>query len=319
MNIEFRTPNIECRNKCQLLAALLTRAANARLFRNSIFIFLLPAHLLAQGPLDGFLKGRGVLDLAPTYSATSARTFLAAGGARYALPYRGSLLSIFAEYGLSRRLDLVATGAYVFTSVRSGLQDGGLYAKYRPYYGNLGAPGKLGVLVATGLAFPLSDYEPTAAGAIGQKAVVLPGRLIVQWETPPGLFLNLTGGYNWRLDRLAAVDVARIRSTRPDYAPAPPASFATFLVKLGYPMAHYYFDAWIEWQATRGGADFVPDVVDLPQAYGVSYTQVGGTVFYNDQARFGLVVSGGYIVRGRNTSKLGRISVGCVVKLGARP
>lgn len=280
-----------------------------------LFLSLLSAHFLSgQGPLDGFLKGKGVLDLAPSFSFNSAGDFAGANGQNFEVPYRGSLLSVFAEYGLSQRLDLVGTAAYVFTSSQSGLQDGSLLVKYRPVYLDWGSSGRLGALLGAGLSFPLSNYEPTVSGALGQKAVVAPVRLILQWESPIGLFVNLTGGYNWRLDRLREPDIAAVRQARPDYQPIEPADFSTLLFKIGFPAAHFYLDAWLERQYTIGGNDYVPDLPDLPQAYGVSYTQVGGTVFYSESGKNGFFLSGGYILGGRNTSRMLRVTAGLVFK-----
>ncbi len=273
---------------------------------------------VAQGPLDGYLKGKGVLDLAPSFSFNSARKFDGANNQTFDTPYRGSLLSLFGEYGVSEKFDLVATASVAFTENQSGLQDGGVYVKYRPFYEELGKMGRLGVLFGTGASFPLSDYEPTATGALGQKAVVVPARLIVQWETPLGIFFNLSGGYNWRLDDLQDADIAVIRLVRPNYQPTKPQDFSTLLFKLGLPAKHYYLDAWVERQFTSGGADYVVNVVDLPQAYGVSYTQIGGTAFYSESGKNGVYLSSGYILGGRNTSRIFRVTLGAVLKIGGR-
>ena len=65
--------------------------------------------LSAQGPLDGYLKGKGKLDIATSFSYMNAKDFEGAQGILYNEPYRGYLLSIFAEYGVTDRFDLVAT------------------------------------------------------------------------------------------------------------------------------------------------------------------------------------------------------------------
>lgn len=283
--------------------------------RYFLLLCLLSGQLYAQGPLDGYMKGKGVLDLAPSFSFNRAESFEGAAGQSYAEPYKGQMLSLFAEYGLSSRLDLVATAAAVFTPLQSGLQDGGLFVKYRPLYAPMGKAGKLGLVLGAGAAFPIGAYEPTATGALGQRAVTLPGRLILQWETPIGLFLNLTGGHHFRVDKLREADVRRIRQDRPDYEPVAPQDFSTLLVKIGFPAKHYYLDGWVEWQHTSGGADYVPNVPDLAQAYGVSYTQVGGTAYYSDNGRTGFFLSGGYILNGRNTSRILRLTFGMVFKM----
>ena len=270
-----------------------------RLRTASFSAFLLSAATLsAQGPLDGYLKGKGVLDLVPSFSFLSARQFNGAPGETYDLQYRGNLLSLFAEYGLTERLDIVATVPYVFTSTQSGFQDGGMYLKYRPVYKNLPDAGKIGLLIGAGYSFPLSDYQPVAEGALGLRAQQLPAYLIAQWESPFGLFVNATGGYTRRFDRLRDSDVALVRQTRPDYQPEQPPHFTTFLLRIGFPAARYYLDAWIERRQTRGGANYQPNVPDLPQAYGVSYTQIGGTAYYSENGKTGFILSGAYIPGG---------------------
>jgi len=270
--------------------------------------------LAAQGPLDGYLKGKGTLDLVPSFSFNTAKTFAGANNLLYNEPFRGNNLSIFAEYGLTDNFDLVANGSYIFTEAQNGLQDGGLFVKYRPVYADLGHSGKLGILMGLGATFPMSNYEVIAAGALGQKAVTVPAKLIVQYETPIGFFLNLTGGYNWRLDQLRESDITAVRRLRPDFEPTDPVNFATFLFKAGFPTKHFYVDAWIEQQITRGGANYTPKIVDLPQAYGVSYTQAGGTLYYSDNGRTGFFISGGHIFSGSNVSKITRITAGLVLK-----
>lgn len=285
--------------------------------RITALLFLcLVSKALAQGPLDGYLKGKGVLDLAPSISRNRASEFVGAGGAHYDAPFQGTMLSLFAEYGLTKKIDLVGTAAYMFTETQNGLQDGGLWVKYRPFYLENAKNGRLGVLFGSGLMFPISDYAPTATGALGQKAVTMPLRAIAQWETPIGLFINLSGGYNWRFDRLQDADIATVRRVRPDYQPTTPRPFSTFLFKVGFPAKHFYADAWWEWQHTHGGVDYQPNVPDLPQAYGVSYTQIGGTLYYSDSGKNGVFLSSGYILGGRNTSRILRLTLGAVFKFG---
>ena len=272
--------------------------------------------LSAQGPLDGYMKGKGHLDLAPSFSFMSAKVFEGAQQEQYNIPYNGNLLSLFAAYGITDRFDAVASIPYVFTSNQSGLQDGGLYVKYRILKAEVQGKGRWSVIAGTGVSAPLSDYEPIAAGALGQRAVVVPGKIIVQWDTPWGPFLHLTGGYNWRLDDYSEADLNRVRSTRPDYTPPAVPSYASWLVKAGLPLQGFYADIWCEWQQTNpdDGANFAPGVTDLAQAYGVSYTQVGGTVYFSETGKRGVFLSGGKILRGRNVSRILRLTGGMVFK-----
>ncbi|MFN4079893.1 MAG: hypothetical protein ACK4NS_03240 [Saprospiraceae bacterium] len=269
----------------------------------------------AQGPLDGYLKGKGVLDLAPSFSFMSANTFAGVADARYDLPWRGSMLGLFGEYGLSERVDVVATGAYIFTAENNGLQDGSLHVKYRPFYRERENGERIGVLLATGLQFPLTRYEIINAGALGQRALIVPLALMGQWETAPGVFFHLQAAYNHRIDRLQEMDIAAVRQQRPDFQPVEPASFYTALFRVGFPARRFYTDAWVQFQHTPGGADYAPSVPDLPQSYGVSFTQIGGVLYYSENGKNGFLVSFGKIIDGRNVNLMGRITLGAVFKL----
>jgi hypothetical protein len=280
-----------------------------------LFGVFLPFTLFAQGPIDGYLKGKGKLDLAFSLSSNKSTTFFGADDTKYNEPFKGSLVSVFAEYGITKNLDVVATLPYVFTATQNGLQDGSLHLKFRPFQVKSEKRGTLDVLVAAGVSAPLSKYEPLAAGAIGQRATVVQPRLVLQWNTKMGPFFNLTAGYNLRLDDLKPEDIARIRVTRPSYEPQSPKNYTNFLFKAGIPAAKYYLDAWVEHQATKGGSNFQPMTPDLPQAYGVTYTQIGGTVYYSEKGKRGVYLSSGYIVSGRNVSKVLRLTAGVVVKM----
>jgi hypothetical protein len=130
------------------ILAHFTKYASEMLSIKAVFwtILLLDTCLSAQGPLDGYLKGKGVLDFAPSFSTMSARAFNGAQGQVYQEPFKGQMLGLFAEYGLSNNFDVVATAALVFTPTQTGLQDGGVFVKYRPLYAPLGKAGKLGIL-----------------------------------------------------------------------------------------------------------------------------------------------------------------------------
>lgn len=295
-----------------------SKIAVVRLSLVALVFVIVHCALCAQGPLDGYLKGKGVLDLAPSFSFLSGNTFVGAADDRYDLPWRGSMLGLFGEYGLSERLDIVATGAYIFTADNSGLQDGSLHVKYRSFYREREKGERIGVLLATGVQFPLARYEILNAGALGQRALVAPIALMGQWETAPGIFFHVQAAYNHRFDRLREEDIAVVRRQRPNYEPVAPASFYTALFRVGFPARRFYTDAWIQIQHTPGGADYAPNVSDLPQAYGVSFTQIGGVLYYSENGSNGFLVSFGKIIDGRNVNLMGRVTLGAVFKIRGR-
>jgi hypothetical protein len=271
--------------------------------------------LHAQGPIDGYLKGKGNFDFAPSFSINSSSTFHGANDALYNYGFRSNLIGLFGEYGVTENFDLVANAAYIFTPTQSGLQDGGIYAKYRFLKSDPNKPFRLHLLGAIGASFPLSNYRPIVSGALGTRAFSIPARLILQMETPIGLFVNFTAGYNWRLDKPSNTDIQTITLLQPDYQPLRPAPYSTYLLKVGLPRTHYYLDAWFEWQRTWGGADYDLNRLALPQTYGVDYRQIGGTFYYSDNQKLGYYLSSAGILGGRNVSQVFRITAGIVLKL----
>ena len=281
----------------------------------------LSAGAAAQGPIDGYLKARGETTLALSASATGADRFIGGDGATaFDFPFRGQLVGLYASYGLTDGLDLVASVPYVITETTAGLQDAALFAKglLRRFPLGDAAHGArtLDVLGALGVSYPLSDYEVVAAGAIGQRAQVVQPRLVAQYNQP-GFFASGIAGYNYRFDELDRERLAAIQRVRPGYRPDQPSDFLNFLLRAGVPTARLYADAWLEVQRTLGGSDFVPDVEELPQPYDVDYQQVGGTLYYSETGRWGFSVSGATFLGGRNTSRLWRVTAGAVLNLPA--
>jgi hypothetical protein len=277
-----------------------------------LFFFSL---LNAQGPIDGYLKGKGNFDLAPSISNNASSTFRGAKGSLYNFSFRSNLVGLFGEYGISKNLDVVGTAAYIITPTQSGFQDGSIFAKYRFWKSNLDKPFRVHALGAIGASFPLSNYKPIVSGALGTRAVSIPARFILQVETPVGLFVNFTTGYTWRLDQVSVGDVQDLRLLRPDYQAIRPAHYSTYLLKIGLPKAHYYIDAWFEWQRTHGGSNYAVDQIEFPQNYGVDYQQIGGTFYYSENQKVGYYLSSAGILGGRNVSQVFRITLGLVIKL----
>ena len=272
--------------------------------------------LQAQGPIDGYLKDKGDADLALGLSATGANTFVGGDGTDYELPFRATLLSGFAAYGITDKLDLVASIPFVITEQSAGLQDGALFIKGQLLRVPLDKQEErsLDVLGALGIMVPLSNYDVVAAGAIGQRAQVVQPRLVAQYNQP-GLFVSTVLGYNYRFDELDGDRLAEIQRTRPAYLPDQPQDYLTGLLRLGIPTSKLYVDAWLEIQRTLGGSDYVPLVEELPQPYAVDYQQVGGTLYYSEGGDWGFAASGASVIGGRNTSRFWRVSATLIYKI----
>ncbi len=272
----------------------------------------------AQGPIDGYMKDRGKLDLAVGLSATGASTFIGGEGETIDQGFRAQLLGLFGAYGITDRLDVVVSVPYVVTDATSGLQDGALFAKglfwRKPFGPDTKRLGTLDLIGALGIQLPLSDYEVVANGAIGQRAQIVQPRLLAQWNGT-GYFVSALAGYNYRFDGLDEAELARIQRTRPGYRPEQPYDNINVLLRAGYPGQRFYIDAWVEFQRTLGGGNFTADVEELAQAYDVDYQQIGGTLYYSESTHWGFAASGASVLGGKNTSEFWRLSGTLIYKL----
>ena len=279
---------------------------------------LIVAALGAQGPIDGYLKKRGELDLALGFSGLGADQFVGGEGEPYDLGFRANLFGAFGTYGITDRLNLVASVPYVITDGSAGLQDGAVFAKAGLKTLRLSHGGEsrttLDLIGALGVQLPMSRYDVVAAGAIGQRARLVLPRLVAQLNGR-GYFASVLAGYNYRFDRLDAEALARIQRRRPEYDPKQPQDFVNFLVRAGLPTSKLYVDAWLEVQRTLGGADFVAGAEELPQTYGVDYEQVGATVYYAESTHWGFAGSAAVVIGGRNTSLSRRLTATLIYKL----
>ena len=277
-----------------------------------------PFLVSAQGPIDGYVKKKGELDVALGLSATGGSNFIDGDGGMVRQMFRGQLVGLYGAYGVTDQFNVVASVPYVVSETTSGLQDGSVHAKYRLLSKPIGAEekrvGTLDIIASAGVQVPLSDYEVVANGAIGQRAQLVMPRLVTQWNGR-GYFVSAIAGYNYRFDGLDTQELARIQETRPGYQPEQPADQVTALFRAGIPGRRFYVDAWLEIQRTLGGEDFTAGVEELVQAYDVDYEQVGGTVYYSESEHWGFAAGAARVIGGKNTSEFWRLTGTVVYKL----
>jgi hypothetical protein len=165
---------------------------------------------MAQGE-TGFLRGKGKLDLALSYSLDLYDEYALENPTQDVDDLERQLYGLYAAYGLSDRADLVVSGAYVQSEAdaaagfddESDLQDGALQLKWRAYQRELG-PGSFSFLLAPGVRAPLSDYESYAdnpVNGVGDGSTVLLGRVIAHYAWR-GAYAALETGYDRRNGRL---------------------------------------------------------------------------------------------------------------------
>lgn len=285
-----------------------------RLF-TGLTIFLLHLSAFAQGPIDGYLKGKKVLDIALSYTYSTSDNYNDGEGNELDLEYKAHMASLFAEYGISNRIDAVLTLPYVVGQGEHNFQDMGLFVKYRPFYKPVMEKYKLGFILSTGYSFPVSNYQPDVTGALGQRAKVIPLKAIAQMEFDKGIFVNFTGAYHVRLDKVSEETIEDVQATNSGFTETKPGNYATIMLKGGMAMQYSYFDLFAEYQKSFGGVDYEDSVVKPSQLYAVDYLKIGGVFYYAMDDHAGIALNASYIPYGRNIGNIFSISASLIVKV----
>ncbi|MFK8100873.1 MAG: hypothetical protein AB8G15_00040 [Saprospiraceae bacterium] len=289
------------------------------LFLGLILALLSPNFVAAQGAIDGFMKGKGNLDLALSFATESSGKFFSRVDGRdttFDFGISANSVSLFAAYGITDDLDVIASIPFVSRSANTqGLQDGSVYLKYQSINTALSDLGRLKVITGAGISFPLSDYEVQNSRAIGQQALVVPLRVVAQVDLNSGLFFNITGGYNFRLDENERVLADSFLVLTPNGTVTQPDDFISLSAKVGYSTGKQYFDLWFDYQHTEGGNSYRDGDPSGFKSLGVSYSKIGGTYYYAFKPNFGAFLGLSKVFGGRNINDQLTISVGVVYKL----
>jgi len=270
-----------------------------RLWKISFCLFSCCA-VFGQGD-SGFLRGKGALDLALSYSEDAYDSFWVGSTRMTDAPFgevTRTTVNLYAAYGLSDEIDLVASLSHVSSDTEavfaseSDLQDLSVQLKWRVFQKTLG-PGRLGILLAPGAKVPVSDYEDNAVPAIGDGQADLRSRVIVQYVWNNGAFLALDTGYDIRFE------------DTPNELPIHLSTGTTFFGKLT--LSGFLSDI-----SSQGGYD-----IGEGPFYGVEeeYTRYGVGLYYRFGDAFGVSASGWTTSAGLNTGDVDGFSLGLVWRI----
>jgi len=298
-----------CKNKSKMIL---------RVFRCIIFsatLLVLHGKVRGQGPIDGYLKGKGMLDIALSYTYSSSNKYFGADNKQFDLEYESHTAGLFTEYGISDKVDAVLTLPFVITDEEKNFQDLGLFIKYRPLYVQVKEKNKLGIILSTGYSFPVSNYQPDVTGALGQRAQVIPLKAVAQFEFEKGTFINFTGAYHLRVDRLSDATIEEAQAANPLFQPSRPGNFMTLMLKGGLAAQYYYFDLYAEYQKTFDGVDFEDSIVKPSQLYAVDYLKLGAGFYYSIDSHTGFALNAAYIPAGKNIGNIFSFSASPIMKI----
>ena len=112
------------------------------------------------------------------------------------------------NYGVTDRLNVIATLPYVWTEASqgvlhgvSGWQDLTVAAKFNILETEFTRSGSLRTIIAVAAGTPIGDYTPDFQPlSLGNAAKTVSGRFTLNFQSNPGYFLNGSTGYTWRSD-----------------------------------------------------------------------------------------------------------------------
>ena len=170
------------------------------------FILLSSSSIFAQLPVDGFYPKKNTLAAALSYDYKSYDDFYVGSSLSGGTPAElgeitSSVISLYAQYGITDRLSLTVTLPYISNSSEDGvedpfleestvdgLQDLGFFVKGLISETVFENSSKFSLGGAIGVTFPLGDYDGRGVLSLGNEATSYKAETILHYETPIGLF-----------------------------------------------------------------------------------------------------------------------------------
>lgn len=247
----------------------------------------------SQGLTDGFFNGNKNYTLVLGAGYEDNPSYLA-GKRELDLNKSFQNINLFAAYGITDRLDLNLAAAYVKSDNEEAFQDARLVFKYEIYQENQ-ENFKFSIQIASGISFPLSDYQTEGLNAIGQRATSIPSRLLIHAQHTDGYFLTAQTGYDYKFDPV-------------------PNAYASSL-KIGLARSRFYIDAFLDFQNSINGKDYrgSPAPNNFRELE-VDFLRTGVTFFKPFNKQLGAFVNGSYTIDGRNVGLGPAINLGITYK-----
>ena len=223
------------------------------------------------------------------------------------------------DYGVTDRLNVIATLPYVWTEASQGVlhgvrgwQDLTVAAKFNLLETEFTRSGSLRTIVAVAAGTPIGDYTPDFYPlSLGSASRRLSGRLTLSFRAKRGWFLDGTSAYTWRdnvtLDRASYYTDDQLFFS--DQVAMP--DVFDYTLSAGYRRPGLHIPIAFSQQITRGGGDIRRQ--DTPFVSNrMNYSKVDALVMYDLPMVKNLAVraAGSYIVRGRNVGQATTVTAG---------
>ncbi len=300
----------------------MSRKLKTPLITIALFIFPFLA-ATAQLPVSGFYAKKNDLTVAASYSYKSFEEFymgstLSEGNPAGLGEISSSIVSLYTQYGISDWLSTTLTLPYI--SVQSsdgvldpvqlvdqvdGIQDLGLFLKARILEKKFENDSKITLGGATGLTFPLGDYEGAGVLSLGNQATTFNGAAIFQYTTNFKVFTELQLGYS-------------VKSSSDFDIP----NAISYGIKVGYLHKYFYAHTKLDIQDSTSGLDIgTPEFAEAGAAAILPETEVDFTnLSFNlyvpvYKKSFGVSANYGVTLDGRNFNKESGFGLGLVYSL----
>lgn len=287
-----------------------------------IFLLALSTSLYAQTIDDGLLVQKKTLFTGTLYSHDSwdrywEGTLKRANGNIGTLTTQSATWS--GNYGITDRLNLIATAPYVWTNASQGtlhslkgFQDFTLAAKYSFLETEFTKYGHLRAIAVASFAIPLTDYTPDFFPlSLGTASKRVSGRFTVNFQSKRSWFLNGSTAYTWRdnvsLDRSSYYTNGHLYLTNQVAMP----NVFDYVVSAGYLKHGLMIPFFFTQQRTQGGGDIRRQ--DSPFVSNkVNFSKVSGMVMYPLPKLRNLTFQFqyGYIIDGRNVGQSSTLTTG---------
>ncbi len=260
----------------------------------ALFFLIFATTVIAQGPIDGYMKAGGETDFAFSYGYDHYEKYYLGATLQDTFDRTYQSLNLFIAYGFEENLGFVASIPFMWSDKNNrGFQDGQFFIKYRAVKKET-KKGRLDGMLAGGVTTAISNYKtsPESVNPIGEKPTILEARFLAQHNFHSGFFVMAKTGVSFKI--------------RPNTITSIPS-----LVRGGYAHSKFYTDIWLEHVHAIGAkANNVP----LGQE-GSSFIKFGGTFYVPIGKYFGTFVNAAYTPWGRNIGISPRFGTGFVLKI----
>ncbi len=217
--------------------------------------------------------------------------------------------SMYVDYGVIKRLDLIASVPYVWTNASQGVlhgmqgfQNATVAAKYNFINRPLTELGDFKAIAVVSGVIPMTNYEPDFQPlSIGNQSRQLSTRLTLNFQAKRGWYVNGSSAYTLRHD--VELDVPYYYTNGQFYPTSDVAMPGVFdyILAGGYRKHHVLAEGNFSQQRTQGGGDIRRQ--DMPFISNrINYSKVGMRIMYEiPKARtLTLQFAFSYIADGRN-------------------